>query len=178
MRAARTGNVLSLTFSFLESRLLQHAISEIVLSYKTKPEDLAPKVSSALYSTRGCKTAKMSAEETREWVENLRQYKSANVERLVNWSRSLDTPKAGQRQMKIKLDEAHILLTALNDHRLLLAARHDIGQKEMDMRSLAALAGMEPAQQTAVSIIHFLALIIEEILQFLPGNPGSWMESA
>jgi hypothetical protein len=129
MHAARTGDSLTLSFTFLESRILQGAIGEIVLNYKTKPEDLAPKVASAWYSTRGCTAARMSPEETSEWVENLHQYKSANVQHLLKWSRSLEVPKAGQRQVKMKLEEASILLTALNDHRLLLAARHDIGQK-------------------------------------------------
>ena len=174
MRAAKTGELLTLSFSFFESRLLQGAIREVVVNYKAKPEDLAPKAASAWYSTRGCKGAKMSAEESKEWVETLHQYKSANVEQLTRWSRALDLPKAGERQIQLKLEEAPILMTALNDHRLWLAASHDIGQKEMDMRSPADLARLPSAQQSAVYMIEFLAWILEEILHFLPGKPGDW----
>src|SRR5947208_9147549 len=123
MQAEKTRENLSLIFSMLESRILQTILREIALNYKIDPEKLDPKAASAWYSTRGCQTARMSAEETREWVENLHHYKSANARYLLKWSQSLDVPKAGQRQIKLKLEEAPILLTALNDHRLLLAAR-------------------------------------------------------
>jgi len=178
MKAARTRDTLSLTFSFFESRILQHILRQIMVNYQTKPEQLDSKAAAVWYSTRGCETSKMSAEDTREWVQNLHHYKSANVQHLIKWARRLATlNKAGHCQINLKLDDAPILLTALNDHRLLMAATHDIGQAEMDMRSLTALNSLKPAQQTAVSEIHFLAAIIEEILRFLPGNPGGWMEA-
>jgi hypothetical protein len=45
----------------------------------------------------------------------------------------------------------------------------------MDARLLAALKNLKPIQQRALSEIHFLACVIEEILRFLPGAPGDWM---
>ena len=178
MQTARNRDTLSLTFSFFESRILQHILRQIMVNYQTKPEQLDPKAAAVWYSTRGCEQAKMSAEDTREWVENLHRYKSANVQHLIKWSRRLAVlNKAGHCQLNVKLDDAPILLTALNDHRLLVAATHDIGEKEMDLRSLPGINSLQAAQQTAVSEIHFLAVIIEEILRFLPGNPAGWMEA-
>jgi hypothetical protein len=175
MQAARTRDTLSLTFSFFESRIIQHILRQIMVNYQTKPEQLDAKAAAVWYSTRGCETAKMSAEDTQEWVENLHHYKSANVQHLIKWSRRLATlNKTGQCRLNVKLDHAPILLTALNDHRLLIAATHDIGQEEMDSLTISSL---KPAQQTAISEIDFLGAIIQEILRFLPGNPGGWAEA-
>jgi len=178
MQAAKTRETLSLTFSFFESRILQHILRQIMVNYQTKPEQLDRKAAAAWYSTRGCEQAKMSADDVREWVQHLHRYKSANVQHLIKWSRRLAVlNKAGYCQLNVKLDDAPVLLTALNDHRLLVAAMHDIGQSEMDLHSLPALNNLRSAQQTALSEIHFLASIIEEILRFLPGNPAEWMEA-
>jgi hypothetical protein len=47
----------------------------------------------------------------------------------------------------------------------------------MDIGAMSALSELEPAQHTALCEIQFLAGIIEEILWFLPGNPGNWGEA-
>ncbi len=178
MHVANTKDALILTFSFLEARIIRRQLKEIIANYQINPHDLEAKAAAVWYSTRGCERAGLSAEETREWLENLHQYKRNSVQHLEKWMRSLQVPKEGQPQLKIKLADVSVLLTALNDHRLLLAARHDIGQKEMDMRSLSALSELPAAQQTAISEITFLGWIVEELLRFLPGNPAGWMDSA
>src|SRR5712671_816528 len=96
MQTTRSQNTLTLAFTSLESRILQQILGQIVANYQTKPSDLDPKAASAWYSTRGCERVKMSGEETREWLENLHQYKSANVEHLSKWARSLSMAKAGE----------------------------------------------------------------------------------
>jgi hypothetical protein len=175
MRTTRSKNGLTLAFNSLESQILQQILRRIAANYQANPRDLDPKAAAAWYSTRGCESAKMSAEETREWLEDLRQYKSANVEHLTRWLRRLALMKAGECRLNLKVEEASVLLTALNDHRLLLAAQHDVGQNEMDARMLDALDRLAPVQQRAISEIHFLACIIEAILRFMPGAPGDWM---
>ena len=175
MRTTRSKNGLTLAFSSLEGRILQQILRQIVVNYQANPQEFDPKAAAAWYSTRGCEGVKMSADETREWLEDLHQYKSANVEQMTRWSRRLALMKAGECRLNLKVEEAAILLTALNDHRLLVAAHHDIGQNEMDARMLDALGRLAPVQQRALSEIHFLACIIEEILRFLPGAPGDWM---
>jgi len=62
-------------------------------------------------------------------------------------------------------------MTALNDHRLLLSARHDIGEAEMNVRSFASLSKLPPPQQTALCEIEFLAYMVEELIQLLQ-NPA------
>ena len=176
MRAAKTGTTLVLTFSLFESRLLQHILKQILANYQFKPEQLDAKSASAWYSTRGCPGAEMSDEETRDWLTTLHQYKSANVQHLANWLGRLSIPKAAEGQLRLKLQDASVLLTALNDHRLLTAARHDIGQEEMDIRTVSALSKLQPDQHTALCEIQFLSGIIEEILWHLPGSPGNWGE--
>ena len=177
MRAARTPKALGLTFNTLESRLLRHILKQIITNYQITPQDLNPKAASVWYSAKGCESARMSPEETQEWLEHLHQYKSAHVQNLTKWRRRLALPKEGHCRLNVKLEEVPVLLSALNDHRLFLAASHDLGQKEMDARSVADFANLQPAQQMAVSEIHVLGCIIEEILRFLPGNPADWMES-
>jgi len=177
MRVEKTGAKLTLSFSIMESRRWLRTLGQIIANYQLKPNEIDPKAASVWYSTRGCERAGMSAEETREWVENLQQFKSANVQLLKSWSRSAGRSKEGQSRFSLKLEDAPILLTALNDHRLLLAATHDIGQEEMDMRALSMPQNLKPAQQLALSEIHFLACVIEEVLQFLPGNPADWLGS-
>ena len=177
MKAALVEQTLTLTLDPLESGLLQDILKEIIANYQIQPGDLPPRAAAAWYSTRGCESAKMSVEETREWRQTLQQYKSANVQHLTRWRRYLRVPRDGHCQLKLKLEDAPIFLSALNDHRLLRAATQDIAQKEMDVRSLTSFNGLSAAQQTALSEIHFLAWIMEEVLHLLPGNPGGWMEA-
>ncbi len=58
-------------------------------------------------------------------------------------------------------------MAAINDYRLSAAARHEIGQAEMDAHSPWQLAKLPPNRQKAVLEIHFLAWIIEETLRVL-----------
>lgn len=177
MQAALIEQTLTLSFNLVESRFLQDILKQIIDNYQITPEHLPPQAAAAWYSTRGCESAKMSAEETRDWLEALHQYKNANVQHLTRWRRHLRIPKEGHYQLALKLEDAPILLTALNDHRLLRAATQGIGQSEMDVRSLSSFKALSPHQQVALSEIHFLAAIIEEVLHFLPGTPGGWMEA-
>ena len=178
MQAILTKDQLTLTFTLLETRVLYHILGQIIINYQTPPENLDRKAASVWYSTKGCKRARMSPEDTREWLRTLHQYRSANTERLEKWRRQLSVPKSGTSCMTINVDDTPILLTALNDHRLLIAAQAEIGQEQMDAHSLSAFNKLPSAQQRALSEIHFLASIMEELLQFLPDNPGDWTHIA
>ena|SRR5947209_612373 len=177
MEATNAGNNLVLTFTLFESRLLQHILKQIIANYQIKPERLDAKSAAAWYSTQGCQTADMSADETHDWLETLHQYKSANVQLLTKWFRRLAVPKTVPSQLRIKLEDVSVLLTALNDHRLLKAAQHDIGQPEMDLRTVSAFNELDLSKQKALCEIEFLAGLIDQILKFLPGNPGNWQGS-
>src|SRR5216683_1985948 len=138
MRAARQNDRITLNFGAFESQVLLRIISTIIQNYKIKPAEMGPKEAAAWYSTRGCESAKMSAEETRDWLEQLHGYRSANLDRLEDWAKQLTGGKEDHFELRVPLAEADKLITLLNDYRLLAAARHDIGQREMDLRSLAA----------------------------------------
>jgi hypothetical protein len=176
MLARRHQDTLILGLSSFESRVLRRVFTSIIQNYTIKPSQLDPKVAAVWYSTRGCEAAKMSADETRDWLETLHGYKSANVELLEEWHRQLAQGKAGGFQLKVHLTQAVQLMTVLNDHRLFKAAKHDITQAQMDMHSLAAMAKLKPAQQAALYEIHFLAWIVEELLTLISPDAANWME--
>lgn len=176
MQPSRHNDTLTLSLSSFESRILRRVFTSIIRNYQTKPSQLDPKVAAVWYSTRGCEATKMSAEETRDWLETLHGYKSANLQLLEEWNKQLIRGKAGC-QLEVKLEQATQLMTVLNDHRLFTAARHNINQAEMDMHSLAAIAKLKPAQQAALYEIHFLAWMIEELLRLISPDAASWMEA-
>lgn len=170
MRVTRQNDRLTLTFNFLESRVLQRVLQTIHRNYSIKPGQIHPKVAAVWYSTRGCEKAGMSAEETSQWIEHLHQDKGSRAALLEDWSSQLAVPESKQARIRVSLGHASDLMMALNDHRLWLAARHDIGQAEMDVRSIEGLASLKPTQQAALQEIHFLAWTIEEILRALRGS--------
>jgi hypothetical protein len=176
MHAVRHNDLLTLTFSFVENRILGRVFASIIRNYKIKPGQLDPELTSVWYSIRGCQSAGMSVEETGEWLETLHGYKSANLQLLERWNKQLARNKGGQSRLEIKLDEAICLMTVLNDHRLLTAAKHNINQAEMEMHSLAAIDKLRPRQQGALYQIHFLAWIIEELLRLVSPDAANWME--
>ena len=71
--------------------------------------------------------------------------------------------------LHLEPEDVNPFLVAINDYRLLQAARHDIGEAEMDLRTEDALQAMAPARRAALIEIHFLAWVIEELLHALPG---------
>lgn len=176
MRVARENNQLTFTYSLLESRLLRRVLQSIIGNYQMRPEDLDAPTAAAWYSTRGCEAARMSAEETREWLWQMHQLKSGHLRLLVDWDRQLAGGPGDLRELRIPVDEGSTLITVLNDYRLWAAARNDIGEGEMTLLSLRDLGHLKPAQQNALFEIHFLAQLIEEILRFLPGNCADWNE--
>jgi hypothetical protein len=176
MRITRQKDRLTLTLNFLECTVLRRAFAEIATNYKLKPDEVDPKIAAHWYSTRGCKSAKMSAEETADWLANLHHFKGANLHRIESWQQALTTRKTGQYQMELGVDEGHTLITVLNDHRLLTAGRYNIGQEEMDTRSATDYDELKPIQQAALYSIHFLACVIEEVLRHVSPEASSWMQ--
>ncbi len=177
MRAARQNDRITLSFGAFESQVLRRIISTLIQNYKIKPAEMGPKEAAVWYSTRGCESAKMSAEETRDWLEQLHGFRSANLDRLEDWAKQLTAAREDHFELRVPLAEADKLITLLNDHRLLAAARHDIGQPEMDLCSLAAFNALTPMQLNALDEIHFLACLIEALLRLLPNSGADWQES-
>src|SRR5262245_36403285 len=136
MQASRRNDALVLQFGPMEKQLLLQVVEAMLANYRLKPEEIDPKTADVWYSTRGCKSAGMSADETREWIDNLYSFKSANAKLLEQWVDEIKETAPDIFELAIKLEHASNLLTVINDHRLHLAAYHDIGQHEMDQRSV------------------------------------------
>lgn len=159
----------------LESRLLVQVFEQLAERYKLKPGEVDPKTASAWYSTRGCRTANLSDQETREWIDQIHALKSASLERLQNWTKQLQSSPSN---LGVGIAEASAFVTVVNDHRLVVAALHGIGQEEMDIQSPQQLVGLPPSQQEALLEIHLLAWIIEETLRAVQDGNSSENQAA
>ena len=178
MNLAIKGSELVFTFNLIEGRILLRVLRAITRNYALAPDELDERGRAAWYSTRGCEDAGLSAGEIREWQQALHEFKSARLQQAENWYRQLSRTAQGTSRLSVSLDDAPALLAALNDHRLLVAARQDIGETEMDTHDLDGAEKLGHHKQTALLEIHFLAWIIEEILRHLPGEPGGWNSGA
>jgi hypothetical protein len=174
MRAARENNQLVLQFGAMEKEILLNTVQAILQNYKLKPDELDPKTAAVWYSTRGCKSAGMSAEETRDWIDSLYSFKGANAALLEQWSKQIKEVEPGKFELAIKLEHAASLVTIINDHRLHLAALHDIGQEEMDLRDWVEEEQPNSEQQSALVQIELLGWLIEVILRLTAPEAASW----
>jgi hypothetical protein len=167
MRVKRENDTLLLNLNALEVRVFLRVLRLLADHYRLAPGDLAESAASAWYSTRGCASAGMSGEETKEWLAHLHAFKSARLEKIEDWAAQLAQTGNGPARILVSLDDAPAFIAAINDHRLLMAAHHHIGQEEMDARSVVQLLKLPSATQEALMEIHFLAWMIEETLRVL-----------
>lgn len=167
MMARREKDVIEFIFSALESRIIEGVLDAIIKNYQVPPDELDSQTAAVWYSSRGCQSARMSAAETADWIKQLRALRSGRLEILQKWLADLRSRTPGAFTLRVGLDKAETLMTTINDHRLLLAAQHDIGDEEMDMRTLAAFTDLPAETQKALYEIHFLAFIIEELIHLL-----------
>ena len=165
MRLKREKDSLVFNLNSPERFLLTRVLRELIEKYRLKPHEQDASTASAWYSTRGCATAGLSAEETKEWLDNLHVFKGTNLQRLEEWARQLG--ESGPSTLRIRTDDAPAFVTAINDYRLATAAGHNIGQPEMDAHMPWQLIKLPANQQQAVLEIHVLAWIIEETLRLL-----------
>jgi hypothetical protein len=174
MRAARQNDRIILRFAPGEAPLLRRIFNSIIRQYTLKPGDIDPRIAEVWYSRRGCASARMTDEQTREWIENLHSLKGANLTLLRRWARNLAPRPNHLAQLELTDEDSQTLVTVLNDHRLMCAARHSIGEAEMNLRTLTELQEVRPRRRVALLDIMFLAAIIETVLALLPGNYGDW----
>ena len=167
MRVRRENDTLAVHLNALEARVFLRVLRLLAEHYRLAPGDLADPAVSAWYSTRGCASAGMSKEETTEWLAHLHAFKSARIEQIEGWAAQLAAVKAGAAELRMPLNDAPTFIAAINDHRLLMAARHHIGQEEMDARSVMQLLKLPSVTQEALMEIHFLAWMMEEALRVL-----------
>jgi len=167
MIARRQADQIVFAFSTLERKVLERSIAALLQNYKVRPEEADQKITAVWYSARGCQRARMSADETAEWLKQLHLVRTGRMEVLEVCLKQFTAQSQPPWALRIPVSRAEALLTALNDHRLLLAARHDIGEAQMSVRTFAALTKLPPDQQTALCEIEFLAYMVEELIQLL-----------
>ena len=167
MNARRHEGKLLLHLNAIEAHLLHRILRVILENYKATPADLDAPTADVWYSTRGCRSAKMSADETRDWLAALHQVKRAHLRHLEDWAAVLAQPKPSGHRLSLELHHADVLLMALNDYRLMTAARHHVGEAEMDLRTEREVMGLPPGCRAALMEIHLLAWVIEEVLAAL-----------
>jgi len=174
MKAFRENNQTILRFAPTEADFMRRIFSSIIRQYQLKPEDVHPSVAQVWYSTRGCRSAQLSEEQTREWIENLHSLKTANFTALKQWRRRLAPHPERFAELTLTDENAYTLVTVLNDHRLMCAARHDIGEEEMNIRTLTQMEKLPPRRRIALFDVIALGTIIETVLAILPGGYGDW----
>jgi hypothetical protein len=174
MRAARHNERIILQFAPLETHILRRIFAGIIRHYAIKPGEIHPRIAEVWYSKKGCTSARMSDEQTREWIETLHDLKGANLGLLRAWRRQIAPRPNKAAHLELTDEDAQVLVTVLNDHRLLCAARHNIGEEEMNLRSVTKIRELKPRQRNALLDIMFLAAILETVLALLPGNYGDW----
>ena len=177
MHVARNNDEVLLQFSRREKQVLLHTIEVILENYRTKPGELDPKTAAVWYSTRGCKSAGMSAEETREWIDSLYSFKGAHAELMEQWSGQIKEVEPSKFELAIKVEHAPSLVTIINDHRLHLAAQYGIGEPEMDLRQWIEEEELTPEKQAALVQIEILGWLIELILRLIAPEAASWSDT-
>jgi hypothetical protein len=176
MRAGRRKDELVLQFGTVEKELLLQVVGAILHNYKLKPDDLDPKTAAVWYSTRGCKNLGMSEEETREWVDALYGFKGANAQLLERWCAQIKETEPDKFELAVKVADAASLVTIINDHRLHLAAVHDIGQRDMDVRDWVDEEDTPSEKASAMVQIELLGWLIEVILRLTVPEAASWSD--
>jgi hypothetical protein len=167
MQLKRDGDTLILKLTALQSRLLPRIFQTLQQAYHLKPDDIDSKTASTWYGMRGCGSAGMSEPETCEWLKHLHGFKVGQLTRLEGWLKQLDNPTTIAHELRIELTEADSFMNVLNDYRLMMAARQDIGETEMEIHSPDEIDKLPPSKRSALFEIHFLAWMLEEMLRVL-----------
>src|SRR5262245_33720043 len=106
MRLKRENDTLWLNLNALEGRVFLRVLRQLAANYQLAPNELTEPAASAWYSTRGCASAGMSAEETGEWVAHLHAFKSARLEKIEDWAAQAAQTKTGPVQVRMSLVDA------------------------------------------------------------------------
>jgi len=176
MHAAKLKGRLTLTIEAGERPRFRRVLEAIIRNYQTPPEALPAPVARAWYSTTGCQSARMTTEQTGEWIAQLRLIRNSRLRLLQRCVREMESAGEGSSELRMSLEQAAVLMTSLNDHRLFLAAQHDIGEAEMTLPFFASAASLAPARRKALFEIGALALVIEILLSVIDPEAVSWLE--
>ena len=144
-----------------ESALLWQVLEGLREAYQTAPGELDPMVANLWYGRAGLKEAGIRGEEAIHWIEGLHEVRLGRQVAVQRWMKSM--PKAGHSGVwDIPESDLETLVASLNDHRLRRAGEFDLGESDLEVRSMEKARG---DKRVALVEIHFLAWMIEMILQ-------------
>ncbi len=143
-----------------EAEFLAKVLKSLADKYAIPPSELDGKTGHVWYSSDGFKSANMSREEREEWNRSLHEFRGENRRKLEEWISALGAPSFPVTWI-LDFAEAETLLMVINDHRLGLAAKHDVAEHEME-HDLDRVK--DPAKRGALFEIHVLSWMMERIL--------------
>ena len=179
MRVSRESSSVQVELAREESLILARILESVREQYQIPPAELDPKSARAWYDTRGCADSGMAERDVGEWVNQLHQFKSQNLKSIEQWIGLLGQPSTDTVLLTLPLDQVITFLQVLNDHRLLLTARNDLGEEELNPLSFQkTLESLDPQGQLALCEVNLLGYLMECILGVLPGFEEGPDESA
>jgi hypothetical protein len=140
---------------------LRLILEEIRENYEIDPDDLPPPVRKRWYSEETVQSVSDSAEDRMQWLKDLAEFRSQNRDTIGRWLETIGKLSQFPCEWLVSETEIDCLLTTLNDHRLFLASRFDISEREMDTE-IQELPGEE--KRGAVMGIHFCAWLMEMVI--------------
>ena len=144
-----------------ESALLRQVFEGLSEAYQTAPGELDPMVANLWYGRAGLKEAGIRGEEAIHWIEGLHEVRLGRQVAVQRWLKSM--PKAGHGGVwNVPENDIETLVASLNDHRLRRAGEFDLGEGDLEVRSMEKARG---DKRVALVEIHFLAWMIEMLLQ-------------
>lgn len=143
-----------------EAALLRQALESTAGAYRTPPAELDPMVGNVWYRQAGLREVGIRGEDALHWVEGLHEVRLGREKLAGHWIKTL--PTMGQAgRWHLPEDEVEPFLATLNDHRLRRAAEFDLGEGDLEVRTMERAKG---DKRVALVEIHFLAWMIELIL--------------
>ena len=87
--ARREKETIEFIFSTLECKIIEGVLEAIIRNYQLPADELDAKSAAVWYSTRGCRSAQMSAAETADWIKQLQAVRSRRLHLSpeYSWSR-------------------------------------------------------------------------------------------
>ena len=164
MQITRANGWIQITCVTAEAENLAEILERIVYHYQVPPADVDPRVAAAWYSTRGCVSAGFSQDDTQAWIAELHEGKRSVAGLLKRCLIQLRQGTGPFSTLSIRPADAVRLITALNDHRLQVAAVEEFGETEMSIALEDALAKWSPARCRALLQIHILGALMEQLL--------------
>ena len=163
MQINRDEKSFSLVLFTPERVLLERILSVILTNYTRQPGELHPRGAAAWYPA-GVENREAESVEDRDfWAEELQGYRSENAGICRHWLQLVQQPpEQDPLIVRVSVEQSEVFMQVLNDHRIYLAACQGITEQDMEVNWSKV---WDPSKRQALLEIHFLAVILEGMLQ-------------